>query len=124
MNLSYGGPQMENELHLVGVLDEPRAVPTAAVLACKTYREAVRACWMRRRIHYMTQRQLAIYAGLRPQLVSDYLNPDDAPERRNLPVEHIPAFETVCGFRLVSQWIAAQSKLTVLEEMQATRAAA
>lgn len=115
---------MEPELHLIGVLGEPKAVPTAEVLACKTYREAVRACWMRRRVHYMTQRQLAIYAGLRPQLISDYLNPDDAPERRDLPAERIAAFEAVCGNTLCSQWVAAQSKLTVLEELQAVRAAA
>lgn len=124
MTFPYGGPHMETGLPLVGVIEAPRAVPTAAVLACKTYREAVRACWMRRRVHYMTQRQLAIYAGLRPQLISDYLNADDAPQRRDLPAECIAAFETVCGNTLVSQWVAAQSKLTVLEEMQATRLAA
>jgi hypothetical protein len=72
----------------------------------------------------MTQRQLGIYAGLRAQLVSDYLNPDDKPERRDLPAERIHAFEAVCGNTLITQWLAARAKLTVLEEMQATRAAA
>lgn len=124
MKVPYGGTHMEPELPLIGVMEAPKAVPTAAVLACKTYREAVRACWMRRRVHYMTQRQLAIYAGLRPQLISDYLNPDDAPERRCLPADRIAPFEAVCGNSLVSQWVAARAKLTILEELQATRAAA
>jgi hypothetical protein len=118
-------PMEENTpLRLMGVIEGPRAVPTAVVIECKTYREAVRECWRRRRVHYMTQRQLGIYAGLRAQLVSDYLNPDDKPERRDLPAERIAMFESVAGNTLISQWLAARSRLTVLEEMQATRAAA
>jgi hypothetical protein len=117
-------PMETAALPLLGLIEGPRAVPTAVVIECKTYREAVRECWRRRRVHYMTQRQLGIYAGLRAQLVSDYLNPDDKPERRDLPADCIAAFESVCGNRLVSQWLAARSQLTVLEEMQATRAAA
>lgn len=116
---------MENAvLPLLGLIEGPRAVPTAAVEDCKTYREAVRECWRRRRVHYMTQRQLAIYAGLRAQLVSDYLNADDKPERRDLPADRIAMFESVCGNTLVTQWLAARVKLTVLEELKATREAA
>jgi hypothetical protein len=39
-------------------------------------------------------------------------------------VHHFAAFEAVVGNSLVTQWVAAQQALTVLEEMQATRAAA
>jgi len=56
--------------------------------------------------------------------VSDYLSTDDKPSRRSLPAEHIPAFEAFVGNTLISQWIAGKAKLTVLEEMQATKAAA
>ena len=104
-------------------LDGPAVAHPYYVKRCKSYREAVRTCWAMRRVHHMTQRQLAAEAGLRPQLISDYLNPDDAPYRRELPAELIAAFESVAGNSLVSQWIAAQSKLTVLEEMQAARSA-
>ena len=51
------------------------------------------------------------------------LNADDHPTRRDLPGQLIAAFEGVVGNTCVSQWIAAQSKLTVLEEMQAVKAA-
>lgn len=111
------------ELALWGRVDGPSVVRPVRVDECKTYREAVRMCWLLRRVHYMTQRQLAIEAGLRPQLISDYLNPDDRADRRDLPADRIAAFESVCGNTLVTQWLAARAKLTVMEELQAARAA-
>jgi hypothetical protein len=84
----------------------------------------VRMCWSLRRVHHMTLRHLAIEAMLRPQLVSDYLHVDDTPQRRDLPAEQIAAFESVAGNTLITQWVAAQQALTVLEEMQASRLAA
>ena len=44
--------------------------------------------------------------------------------RRELPARHIADVERVLGNTVISQWVAQQSKLTVLEEMQADRAAA
>ena len=112
------------ELRLMGRIDGPSAAPTALVIQAKTYREAVRLSWGHRRVHYATQRQLAAEAGLYAPHVSDYLNKDDKPTRRSLPAEAIGQFEAFTGNTIVSQWLAAQAKLTVLEEMQATRAAA
>jgi hypothetical protein len=89
-----------------------------------SYREAVRLAWNLRGLQQMTRQQLATEAQLTPQHVSDYLAPDDNAGRRDLPAEAISRFENVVGNTLVSQWLARQSKLTVLEEMQATRAAA
>lgn len=100
----------------------PSAVPTDYIKRCRTYREAVRLAWALSRI--TNQRALVEGAGMRRQHVSDYLHPDDKPTRRSLPAQQIPAFEAFVGNTLVSQWIAAQSQLTVLEEMQAERAAA
>lgn len=114
----------QRELPLLGRLDGPSVVPMELVKACVTYRQAVRMAWQRRRVDYMTQNQLAAEAGLYPQHVSDYLAKDDKSSRRDLPAGCISRFESVVGNTLVSQWVAAQSKLTVLEEMQATRAAA
>lgn len=114
----------QQSLPLLGRLDRACVAPTQYVLMCKTYREAVRMCWGLRRVHHMTRRQLAHEAGLRPQFVSDYLHSDDKPTRRSLPADQIAAFEAVVGNTLVTQWVAAQQSLTVLEEMQATRAAA
>lgn len=99
----------------------PSAVPTDYIRRCKTYREAVRLAWEISRIR--NQRALAEGAHMRKQHVTDYLNPDDKPTRRSLPAQQIANFEAFIGNTLVTQWLAAQSKLTVLEEMQAERAA-
>jgi hypothetical protein len=111
-------------LPLLGRLNAPSVVPTAYVLRCKTFREAVRMAWALRRVHYMTIRQLAIDGGFYPQHVGDWLNPDDKPTRRSLPAELVARFEVVVGNTLCSQWLAHRSALTVLEEMQASRALA
>lgn len=111
-------------LPLLGRLDRPSVAPSQYVLMCKTYREAVRMCWALRRVHHMTLRHLAIEAGIRSQVISDYLHQDDHPHRRDLPAHRIAAFEAVVGNSLVTQWLAAQQDLTVLEEMAATKAAA
>jgi hypothetical protein len=58
------------------------------------------------------------------QHVSDYMHGDDKPTRRSLPAERLAAFEGFVGNSIVSQWLAARSRLTVLEEMQAERMAA
>lgn len=115
---------MQAELPLLGRLDGPSAVPTGYINQCHTYRDAVRLCWQLRRVKYMTHAQVASEAELCRQHVSDYLNPDNKETRRDLPAQRIAQFEAVVGNTLVSQWVAAQSKLTVLEEMQATRMAA
>lgn len=118
---------MENrELPLMGRLDGPSAVPMETVRRCKTYREAVRMSWQLRRVKSMTQAMAAHLATLTPQHVSDYLASDDKPGRRDLQAEAIRRWEyDAVGNTLVSQWLAWQSSLTVLEEMQAsTRAAA
>lgn len=114
----------QQSLPLLGRIDRPSIAPTQYIQMCKTYREAVRMCWALRRVHHMALRQLGAEAGIRPQVLSDYLNTDDKPQRRDLPAHRIAAFEAVVGNSLVTQWVAAQQALTVLEELQATRAAA
>ena len=108
----------------MGRIDAPSAVPHQWVHSAKTYRQAVRLAWQLRRVKYMTKAQLAAEADLYPQHVSDYLAEDDKPSRRDLPAEAVARYEAAVGNTLVSQWLAWQSKLTVLEEMQATRMAA
>lgn len=115
----------QQRLNLVmGMLEAPRAVLTSQVKACKTYRDAVRMCFGLRRIHHMSLKLVAERGGFTYQHVSDWLNKDDKPTRRDLPAKHIAAFESIMGNTLISQWLAAQSRLTVLEEMQAERVAA
>jgi hypothetical protein len=115
---------MQQELGLIGRLDGPKAVSRAVVAACKTYRDAVRMAWQLKRVPGMTLQQLAGEAGLYASHVTDYLHKDDKPSRRDLPAHKVAEFESVVGNRVVSQWLAAQSCLTVLEEFQAERMAA
>ena len=110
------------EFPLMGRLDAPSIAPKQWVCHAKTYRQAVRLSWHLKRVHHMTRRQLAAEAQLYPQHVTDYLHEDDKPSRRDLPAEAIARFEAVVGNTLISQWLAAQSKLTVLEELTATKA--
>jgi hypothetical protein len=114
----------QREFPLLVRAGAPSAAPSQWIRHAKTYREAVRLAWRFRRAESMTRQQLATEAGLYPQHVTDYLHEDDKPSRRDLPADKVAAFEDVIGNSLVSQWLANQSKLTVLEEMQATRAVA
>lgn len=116
--------RLQKELALLGRLDAPSVAPMALVAMARTYRDAVRLAWQNRRVHFATQRQLAAETGIPPQHVSDYLHHDDAPTRRDLPGHRIPPFEGFVGNTIVSQWLAMQAQLTVLEELQAGRLAA
>ncbi|WP_156480921.1 hypothetical protein [Variovorax sp. PAMC 28711] len=118
-------PLMDSrEFPLMGRIDAPSIAPEQWVRLAKTYRQAVRISWQLKRVHFMTRTQLAAEANLYPQHVTDYLHEDDKPSRRDLPADAIARFEAVVGNTLVSQWVAARSRLTVLEEITATRAIA
>lgn len=113
-----------HEFPLMGRIDAPSVAPEQWVRLAKTYRQAVRIAWQLKRVHFMTRNQLASEAELYPQHVTDFLHEDDKPSRRSLPAEALPRFEAVVGNTLVSQWIARHAKLTVLEELTATKACA
>lgn len=112
------------EFPLMGRIDAPSVAPEQWVRIAKTYRHAVRLSWKLKRVQKMTRRQLAAEADLYPQHVTDYLHEDDKRSRRDLPAEAVARFEAVVGNTLVSQWIARNAQLTVLEEITATKAAA
>lgn len=109
-------------LPMLTVYEGPALVSIDAVAACNTYRDAVlRACWLTKRRTSMTKRVLAEETGCYPSHITDYLS--DNPERRELPAKHIAAFEVSCGNRLISQWLARQANLTILEQFIQARAA-
>jgi hypothetical protein len=72
----------------------------------------------------MRPTDLARDFGFTRQHVSDYLNADDMPQRRNLPPDEIKLFEDVCGNSAITQWLALRQRFTLLEELQAERLAA
>lgn len=100
----------------------PRLIDAEIVSACRTYREACKACWDMRTRRHMTKRFLAEAAGLYASHVSDYLSDDET--KRELPAKHINAVEIECGNRFISQWLARQANLTILEQFLDKRAAA
>lgn len=101
-------------LPMLTVYEGPRLVDLEIVEACRTYREAVRACWDLRTRRNLTRRVLADEAQLYASHVSDYTSMDEA--KRELPAKHVAAFEVSCGNRIISQWLARQAHLTILEQ--------
>lgn len=112
------------ELPLVGgVIQAQRLViPSQAIKAIEDYRHACRLAWKLRRVKNMTRRTLAEIAGLYAPHVSCYFAVKDG--ARSLPAEYIARVERVLGNTVISQYLAAQSDLTVVEEVQANRRAA
>lgn len=103
-----------------GVVQAQRlVVPPEVVMGVKSYRHACRLAWHLRRVRNLTRRTLAEQAGLYPPHVSDYFSAHE--NRRELPARHVAAVERVLGNTAISQWLAQQSQLTVLEELQAQR---
>ncbi|WP_162600752.1 helix-turn-helix transcriptional regulator [Paraburkholderia sp. C35] len=113
-----------NELGLVGgVVLAPAFLPDAEVAKCSTYREIVRVSWANRRSKAMTRQTLAEMIGCYASHVSDYLQADDKPSRRDLPAKCLNAWAATVGNWGVQQWLNRQSKLTIMEEVIAQRAA-
>lgn len=107
---------------LGGMVQAQRLVlPPEVVMGVKSYRHACRMAWKLRGTR-ITQRTLAELAGLYSSHVSDYFSLHAT--RRELPARHVAAVESVVGNTLISQWLAQQSHLTVVEELQALRRAA
>lgn len=112
------------ELRLLARMEGAAVVPPSLLQGITTYRQAVRLCWALRRVKGMRPADLAAHCGLVRQHVSDYLNPDDARGRRDLPAEAIEDVEDFCGNTAITQFLASRARLTVIEEMQAARHAA
>lgn len=105
---------------LGGVVQAQRlVVPAEVVMSLRTYRQACRLAWKLRVVRNLTRRTLAEQAGLYTSHCSDYFSVHES--RRELPARHIADVERVLGNTVISQWVAQQSSLTVLEELQATR---
>lgn len=114
----------QREMPLLQRLEGAAIVPPSLLRLCRTYREAVRLCWTLRRAKGLLPADVARICGFVRQHVSDYLNADDKPGRRDLPPQGIKDFEDLMGNTAVTQWLASRQSLTVIEEMQAERLAA
>ena len=100
-------------------------VPPEVVMNIASYRDACRLAWrVAYVLHHITKRSVAEGAGLYAPHVTAYFSAQPRPKSRDLPAEKIAPTERVLRNTIISQWIAQQSKLTVLEELQAARRAA
>ena len=120
MKISYGSQQ--SPLPLLGgmVRAQRLVVPPQVVMGLKSYRHACRLAWKLRNPR-ITYRTLAELAGLYSSHVSDYFSVHDC--RRELPAKHVGPVCLVLGNTVIAQWLAQEARVTLLEEMQAQRAA-
>lgn len=109
------------QLPMLTVYSGPALVPSDVVAECETYRDAVKRCYMLRKRTRMTNRALAEETGCYAPHIGQYIT--DSKHQRELPASHIEAFEVACGNRCITQWIAAQANLTILETFIQQRAA-
>lgn len=106
-------------IQLMQRLDAPSVAPVSILLKIKSYRDACRLAFDRRKVINMTRAGLCERTGMRASHASDYFSDRDVDERgcemRDMPAKYIPAFEDAVGNTFVSQWLAMQSQLTILE---------
>lgn len=112
---------MQQTLPMLTYYEGPSLVDGKSLSVIKNYRQAVQNCWLLRKRRSMTLRTLAEEAGLYPSHISEYLSNDET--KRELPAKHINAFEESCGNRCITQWMASQANLTILETLMQRRAA-
>lgn len=115
---------MNNLPLLGGAVNGPSFLPVDEVAKCRSFREIVRLSWAHRRVKGMTQRTLAELIGCYPSHVSDYLQSDDKPTRRDLPAQRLGEWASAVGNWGVQQWLNRQANLTILEEVIHQRNAA
>ncbi len=105
------------ELHLAfGAVSAPAFLTGTHLRLANTYREAVTLCWAARRSKHMTLATLCELTGIPPNHRSDYFD-SDSKHPRDLPAKWISAVESVCGNRAISQWLARDCGLTLMEEV-------
>lgn len=98
------------------VVAQRLVVPSTVISQLGTYRQACRMAWHLRRARHLTRAMLAELAGLYTSHTSDYFSLHEG--RRDLPARHVAAVERVLGNTVISQWLARQADLTVMEELQ------
>lgn len=106
-------------INLMPRLEGPAVVPASLIKKIKSYRDVCRLALANSRVKNMTRATICERTGMRPSHASDYFSDRDLDDRghemRDMPAKYIPAFEEAVGNTFVSQWIAMQSQLTILE---------
>jgi hypothetical protein len=116
---------IQQPLRLLCRLDAPAVVPPQVIAGITSFRNAVQTCWALRHDRAEgAQSACARHIGAQVSHMSAYLA-DECEDggskcpRRDMPAKFVIAFEAWCGNTAVTQWMAANAKLTVVEEIQA-----
>lgn len=119
--MMFANEAEQARLALVGgvVQSQRLVVPHQVIVGIEDYRHACRMAWKLRRVRNLTRRSLAERSGLYTSHVSDYFSVHET--RRELPARHVAIVERVLENTVISQWLAWQAQLTVLEELQVER---
>lgn len=110
------------ELPLLAEMPGPTFLPAAEIEGCKTHRDAVRLCWMRRRVKGMTQAYAAALLGVHAPHMSCFLSAKPK-TGRSLPADAEAEFQNICGNYAIQQWRVRQAGLHLAEEMMQKMAA-
>ena len=117
----------QREIPIMNTVETPKYAPADVVAKFQTYRDAVVWCWANRPCHGMRedmdQALCAKTIGLHVPHMSRCVNPSSKSPMQLNP-DYLDAFETYTGWKAASQWIAAKSHMTVLEQVIAERNAA
>lgn len=97
-----------------------RFLPKELIDECTTYREACVLAWKHRTFVGLTESYLAVVCDLYQQHVSDYFRPDERDEkgrrRRELPAHRIGTVQAQLGNGAISQWLARDMGVRLVEE--------
>jgi hypothetical protein len=96
-------------------------VPTEVIARLPTYRHACRLAWKMRNPRNLTMRTVAEHTGCYVSHVSDYFSVHAT--RRELPAKYVGSVNRMLGNTIISQWLAHDGEITVVEELRATRLA-
>jgi len=117
----------QREMPLLQPLVNAEWVPLSVITGWETYRDAVLWCWTNRRVHHGKcepddQALFARSSGMHAPHASRCFN-SKTKSPMSLPPGLIPAFESFTGWRGVTQFQAMQSRVTLMEQVIAQRAA-
>ncbi len=105
----------------VAALTPIRELPHDQIVACASFRDAVRLGWKHRADRSMTKKELAAAVGIHPPHMSIMLHRDDLDRhgkpRQDLPHRYIDDFERVVGNHAIYQWLEHKGRLLIVEEL-------
>lgn len=113
-------PAIQREMPFFMARQPAKFVPAEIVNQFSTYREAVIWCWANRPqsglVDPKDQSLFSFHSGMHPPHMSRCVNTlTKAP--MDLPPDFINEFEAYTGWRGITQYIARQSRVTLMEEM-------